>query len=147
MSRFRKLSGDKKLMSGIYAVTLVTALLILALAVKGPEESGTLIADRNGNIIGINRRSLSRSRARIDLRHDDPLCAVSRRGYMLKVTFARPCRSTAAACSLSKFEILCADCLAFDAHLLAAQARRRSPAALFSAALFCLSRHGVQFPV
>ena len=61
MSRFRKLSGDKKLMSGIYAVTLVTALLILALAVKGPEESGTLIADRNGNIIGINRRSLSRS--------------------------------------------------------------------------------------
>ena len=40
MLRFKKLLHDKKLMSGIYAVTLVTALLILALVVKGPEESG-----------------------------------------------------------------------------------------------------------
>lgn len=61
MSRFKKLLQDKKLMSGIYAVTLVTALLILALVVKGPEESGKLVADRQGNIIGINRRSLDRS--------------------------------------------------------------------------------------
>ena len=61
MSRFKELLQDKKLMSGIYAVTLVTALLILALVVRGPEESGTLVADRNGNIIGINRRSLDRS--------------------------------------------------------------------------------------
>ena len=61
MSRFKELIHDKKLMSGIYAVTLVTALLILALVVKGPEESGKLVADRNGNIIGINRRSLDRS--------------------------------------------------------------------------------------
>ena len=61
MSRFKELLRDKKLMSGIYAVTLVTALLILALVVKGPEESGKLVADRDGNIIGINRRNLSRS--------------------------------------------------------------------------------------
>lgn len=61
MSRFKELIQDKKLMSGIYAVTLVTALLILALVVKGPEESGKLVADRDGNIIGINRRSIDRS--------------------------------------------------------------------------------------
>ena len=61
MSRFKELLKDKKLMSGIYAVTLVTALLILALVVKGPEESGKLVADRNGSIVGINRRSLDRS--------------------------------------------------------------------------------------
>lgn len=61
MSRFKKLLHDKKLMSGIYAVTLVTALLILALVIKGPEESGRLVADRNGNIIGIDRRSMDRS--------------------------------------------------------------------------------------
>ena len=61
MSRFKELLHDKKLMSGIYAVTLVTALLILALVVKGPEESGKLVADRDGNIIGINRKSLDRS--------------------------------------------------------------------------------------
>ena len=61
MLRFKKLLQDRKLMSGIYAVTLVTALLILALVVKGPEESGKLVADRNGNIVGINRRNLDRS--------------------------------------------------------------------------------------
>ena len=61
MSRFKDLLHDRKLMSGIYALTLVTALLILALVVKGPEESGKLIADRQGNIIGINRRSTDRS--------------------------------------------------------------------------------------
>ena len=61
MSRFKDLLKDKKLMSEIYAVTLITALLILALVVKGPEESGKLVADRQGNIIGINRKSLDRS--------------------------------------------------------------------------------------
>ena len=61
MSRFKDLLKDKKLMSGIYAVTRITALLILALVVKGPEESGKLVADRQGNIIGINRKSLDRS--------------------------------------------------------------------------------------
>ena len=61
MSRYKELLKDKKLMSGIYAVTLVTALLILALTVKGPEESGRLISDRNGNITGISRKNMDRS--------------------------------------------------------------------------------------
>lgn len=61
MSKYRKLLKDKKLMSGIYAVSLITALLILALAVRGPEKSGTLIADSSGNITGINRHSLKRT--------------------------------------------------------------------------------------
>ena len=61
MSRYKELLKDKKLMSGIYAVTLITALLILALVVKGPEESGRLIADRSGNITGISRKSMDRS--------------------------------------------------------------------------------------
>ena len=72
MSRFKELLHDKKLMSGIYAVTLVTALLILALVVKGPEESGKLVADRDGNIIGINRKSLDRSeRYDLSIKVDD----------------------------------------------------------------------------
>ena len=58
MSRFKELQKDKKLMSGIYAVSLITALLILALAVRGPERSGSLFADGSGNITGIHRRSL-----------------------------------------------------------------------------------------
>ena len=61
MSKYKELLKDKKLMSGIYAVTLITALLILALVVKGPEESGRLLADRNGCITGISRRSMDRS--------------------------------------------------------------------------------------
>ena len=61
MSRYKELLKDRKLMSGIYAVTLITALLILALVIKGPEESGKLIADSSGNIIGINRRDMDRS--------------------------------------------------------------------------------------
>ena len=61
MSKFKELLKDKKLMSGIYAVTLITALLILALAVRGPERSGSFIADSRGNITGIHRQSLKRS--------------------------------------------------------------------------------------
>lgn len=79
MSRFRELLKDKKLMSGIYAVTLVTALLILALVVKGPEESGKLIADSNGNIIGINRNRLDRSeRYDLSLEIDDKDAVIMR---------------------------------------------------------------------
>jgi len=61
MSKYKKLIENKKFISGVYAVTLVTALLILALVIKGPEESGKLIADKNGNIVGINRNSMERS--------------------------------------------------------------------------------------
>ena len=61
MSRYKELLKDNKLMSGIYAVTLITALLILALVVKGPEESGKLLSDGSGNITGIRRKSMDRS--------------------------------------------------------------------------------------
>ena len=59
--KIRKLRNDKKLMSGIYTVTLVTALLLLALVIKGPEESGSLIADESGNITGISRKNTDRT--------------------------------------------------------------------------------------
>ena len=61
MSKYKELLHNRKLMSGIYAVTLVTALMILALVIKGPEESGKLIVDSNGNVTGIHRNSLKRS--------------------------------------------------------------------------------------
>lgn len=61
MSKYNELIHNKKLMSGIYAVTLVTALLILALVIRGPEESGKLIVNGNGDVVGINRNSLKRS--------------------------------------------------------------------------------------
>ena len=61
MSRYKELLSNKKFMSGLYAVTLITALLLLVLAVKGPEERGKLIADEKGNIVGIDRNSLKTS--------------------------------------------------------------------------------------
>ena len=61
MSKYKELIHNKKLMSGIYIVTLVTALLILALVIKGPEESGKLIVNSRGDVIGIDRRSMKRS--------------------------------------------------------------------------------------
>lgn len=59
--RYEAALRDKKLRSGIYMVTLVTALLILALVIRGPEESGRLIADDSGSIIAISRKSLRRA--------------------------------------------------------------------------------------
>ena len=60
-TKYMKLRQDKKLMSGIYIVTLVTALLVLALVIKGPEASGQLIADESGNVTGISRRNTDRT--------------------------------------------------------------------------------------
>ena len=60
-TKYEKLRQDRKLMSGIYMVTLVTALLVLALVIKGPEESGHLIADDRGNITGISRKNTDRT--------------------------------------------------------------------------------------
>ena len=61
MSKYKELLHNRKLMSGIYAVTLVTALLILALVIRGPEDSGKLIVDSDGNVVGIDRNSLKRN--------------------------------------------------------------------------------------
>ena len=60
-TKYIRLRQDKKLMSGIYIVTLVTALLVLALVIKGPEASGQLIADESGNVTGISRRNTDRT--------------------------------------------------------------------------------------
>lgn len=59
MSRFSELLKDRKLTRGLYALTLISALLVLALVIKGPEMSGKLIADSDGRIIGIQRAGSS----------------------------------------------------------------------------------------
>ena len=61
MSRFKELRKDKKLMSGIYTITLVTSLLVLALVIKGPEKSGELILGDDGRVTGINRSRTDRT--------------------------------------------------------------------------------------
>lgn len=58
---------DKKVMTRIYLISLGAALLILVLIIKGPEEGGSLLADDNGNIIGIRRNSTETSE-RYDVR-------------------------------------------------------------------------------
>ena len=52
-----KIRADKKMMSQIYVITLAAALLILAVAAKGPEQKGKLVADKNGKIVSIQRHS------------------------------------------------------------------------------------------
>ena len=59
MSKFNEIIKDKKLMRGIYALTLISALLVLVLVIKGPDKGGTLIADSEGRIIGIQRAKTS----------------------------------------------------------------------------------------
>ena len=58
---------DPAVVRRIYIITLVTAMVVLAVAVKGPEQKGRLIADDRGHIVGIRRNSLSSSE-RYDLR-------------------------------------------------------------------------------
>ena len=53
-----ELRNDPRILKQIYAVTLAAALLVLVLVVRGPEEQGNLVADRNGNLISISRHSL-----------------------------------------------------------------------------------------
>ena len=59
--KYNNIKNDSKLMSGIYILTLISALLVLAIVVKGPEISGKLIVNESGNVIGIQRSSLSKS--------------------------------------------------------------------------------------
>ena len=60
MSKYRDLLKDRKLMRGLYALTLIMALLVLVLVIKGPEKRGKLIVDDNGRIIGIHRSETGR---------------------------------------------------------------------------------------
>lgn len=59
MSRFKELLKDRMLTRGLYALTLITALLVLALVVRGPEKSGKLIIDDDGSVIGIHRSGIA----------------------------------------------------------------------------------------
>lgn len=72
MSRYKELLHNRKFVSGVYAVSLVTALFILALVIKGPEESGRLIADSSGSIVEIERNSMNHNeRYELDLTIED----------------------------------------------------------------------------
>jgi hypothetical protein len=56
-----KLKNDSSLWKTIYAATLISALLVLVLVIKGPEEQGQLITDRNGDVVSIRRHSVTSS--------------------------------------------------------------------------------------
>ena len=53
-----KVRADKNLMGKIYLITLASALLVLAVAAKGPEQKGKLVADESGKIVSIERHSV-----------------------------------------------------------------------------------------
>ena len=56
---FKKIIRDPVITRRLYAVTFAAALFILVLTVKGPEEQGRLVTDSGGNVIGIERHSVS----------------------------------------------------------------------------------------
>lgn len=55
------IKADENVSKRIFFITLVTALFVLVLVVKGPEPGGKYISDESGNIIGIERGSLATS--------------------------------------------------------------------------------------
>lgn len=56
-----KIKSDKEMMNRIYLITLGTALIILAIAVRGPEQRGSVLTDSRGKATGIERNSLDTS--------------------------------------------------------------------------------------
>ena len=57
-AKVSRIRADKELMSRLYIITLATALLVLAVAVRGPEEKGKVLSDASGKAIEIERHSL-----------------------------------------------------------------------------------------
>ena len=55
------IKSDENVSKRIFLITLITALFVLALVVRGPEPQGQYISDESGNIIGIERGSLATS--------------------------------------------------------------------------------------
>ncbi len=51
--------SDEQLVRRMYLVTLVFALFLASLTIKGGLESGKYIVNKNGSVVGIERRSLS----------------------------------------------------------------------------------------
>ena len=56
-SEFERIRADKELMSRIYLITLATSLLVLAVVIRGPEQKGRIISDKEGNAVSIERYS------------------------------------------------------------------------------------------
>ena len=52
---------DSEMMSRIYLITLGTALIVLAVAIRGPEQKGNIVTDREGRATEIQRHSLDTS--------------------------------------------------------------------------------------
>ena len=60
-SELAKIRADKDMMSKIYLISLGTALIILAIAVKGPEQKGRIVTDNKGRATEIDRYSMDSS--------------------------------------------------------------------------------------
>ena len=57
----RRLRSDQLLMKRLYLITLGAALFTLVLVMKGPEDQGRLVTGSNGDIVSIERHSLTTS--------------------------------------------------------------------------------------
>ena len=57
----KKIREDEKVEKQLFLITLVMALFVLALVVRGPESQTKFIADEEGNLIAIQRESLANS--------------------------------------------------------------------------------------
>ena len=56
-----RLRGDRVLMKRLYLITLGAALFTLVLMIRGPEEKGRLVTDSSGEILTIERHSMTSS--------------------------------------------------------------------------------------
>ena len=59
--KISKIRSDKELMSKLYIITLASALLVLAVVVRGPEQRGKVLNDTSGNAVEIERYSTNTS--------------------------------------------------------------------------------------
>ncbi len=61
LDQVKRIIKEPGVLKNIYVITLLMALFILALVVRGPEQKGNLIKNENGEIKGIERYSLENS--------------------------------------------------------------------------------------
>ncbi|NLY87771.1 MAG: type II secretion system F family protein [Clostridiales bacterium] len=64
MKRLKEISelliSDRTLSRSLWALTLCTAFIIFILAIKNPDDTGCLIVNKSGEVIGIQRNSIDR---------------------------------------------------------------------------------------
>ena len=60
-SEISRIREDKTLMGRIYLITLGTALLVLAVCIRGPEQMGRIVTDEDGKAVAIERHSTNSS--------------------------------------------------------------------------------------